>query len=337
MPVRLGDLAEQFGCELIGDPAVSIETVATLANAGPGALSFITSDRYLEHLPATRAGAVVMRADHAQMAPCAVLVDDNPYAMYARMAAVVCPPPSYKPGIHESAVVASTATVAASAHVAANAVIEQGSAVGENSYIGPGVVIGPGCTIGDNSRVLANVTLVREVTSGDRCIFHPGAVIGSDGFGNAMTPEGWIKVPQVGGVKIGSDVEIGAGAAIDCGAIGPTVIGDGARIDNLVHVAHNCRIGDHTAIAAQVGMAGSTKIGKRCSFAGQVGIAGHLEICDDVTVLGKCVVSKSIRKPGVYAGALPSDEHKAWNRRVASFRRLDKLQARVRELEKKSK
>ena len=337
MPVSLGELAERFGCELIGDPDVSITTVGTLGSAGSDALSFLASDAFKEQLPSTKAAAVVLQPDDASGAPCPVLVSDNPYAMYARMASAICPAPIYAPGIHESAVVAASATLAPSAHVAAHAVIEDGVTIGENSYIGPGVVVGTDCTVGNDCRVLANATLVRSVTTGDRCIFHPGCVIGSDGFGNAMTSEGWLKVPQLGGVRIGSDVEIGACTTVDCGAIDDTVICDGVRIDNLVQIAHNVHVGEHTAMAAGVGISGSTRIGKRCMFAGHSGTVGHIEICDDVVLLGKAVATKNITRPGAYAAMLPAEEARTWNRRVASLRRLDKLQNRVSELEKKSK
>lgn len=335
MPIRLGELAAQFDCKLIGDADVLIETVGTIANAQPGALSFISSDAYREQLPLTKAAAVILREEFAPEAPCPALVDANPYAMYARMAAVVCPPPAYPPGVHEAAVVADTVTIGDGVHVAANAVIEEGTVIGRNSYIGPGTVIGPNCNVGDDCRVLANVTLVRDVTVGSRCIFHPGSVIGSDGFGNAMTPEGWVKVPQLGGVTIGSDVEIGANTTIDCGAVEDTVIGNGVRIDNLVQIAHNCQIGDHTAMAAGVGISGSTRIGSRCMFAGHSGTVGHIEVCDDVTLLGQGVLSKDVTEPGVYAGTFVAEKAHTWNRRVASLRRLDKLQNRVRALEKK--
>ena len=337
MAISLGELAEQFGCELIGDPDVPVQRLGTLANAGPDALTFLASDAYRKQLPSTKAAAVILKADDAPECPVAAIGSDDPYATYARMAAAVCPPPAFEPGIHPTAFVDASATVAASAHVAANAVVEANATVGDNVYVGPGVVVGPGCKLGRDTRVLANATLVREVIVGERCILHPGSVVGSDGFGNAMTPEGWVKVPQVGGVRIGDDVEIGANTAIDCGAVGDTVIGNGVRLDNLVHIAHNVRIGDHTAMAACVGISGSVTIGKRCMFAGMSGAAGHLEICDDVVVLGKGVITKNIRKPGAYAGLFPAEEARTWNRRVASLRRLDKLQSRVSELEKKDK
>lgn len=337
MAISLGELAGQFSCELIGDPDVRVERLGTLADAGPDALSFLASEAYRKQLPSTRAAAVILRTDDAADCPVAAIVSDDPYVTYARMAAVVCPPPAYEPGIHASAVVAGSASVAASAHVAANAVVEENAVLADNVYIGPGAVIGPNCNLGRDCRVLANATLVRDVTAGERCIFHSSSVVGSDGFGNAMSPQGWLKVPQVGGVRIGDDVEVGASTAIDCGAVGDTVIGNGVRLDNQVHIAHNVEVGDHTAMAAFVGISGSTKIGKRCMFAGMAGVAGHLEICDDVVILGKGMVSKSIRKPGAYAGKFPVDEVRAWNRRVASVRRLDKLHNRVSELEKKDK
>ena len=337
MPISLGELAERFDCELIGDPDVRIETLGTLANAGSHALSFLASSVYKKQLSSTKAAAVILCVDDAPDAPCAALISDNPYASYARMAAVICPPPAYDPGIHTSAAVASSANVAGSAHIAANAVVEDNAVIGANTYIGPGAVVGPDCVIGDDCRILANVTLVRAVSTGDRCIFHSGSVIGADGFGNAMTSDGWVKVPQIGGVRIGSDVEIGSSTTVDCGAIDDTVIADGVRLDNQIQIAHNVHIGEHTAMATGVAVAGSAHIGKRCMMAGMVGVAGHIEICDDVTVLGKAMVSKSIKEPGAYASMFPIEDVRTWNRRVASFRRLDKLMGRVSELEKKNK
>ena len=337
MPISLGELAERFDCELIGDPDIHIETLGTLANAGSNALSFLASMAYKKQLSSTRAAAVVLRADNAPDAPCAVLISDNPYASYARMAAAVCPPPAYEPGVHASAAVASSADVANSAHIAANAVVEDNAVIGANTYVGPGAVVGPDCVIGNDCRILANVTLVRAVSTGDRCIFHSGSVIGVDGFGNALTSDGWLKVPQVGGVRIGSDVEIGSSTTVDCGAIDDTVIEDGVRLDNQIQIGHNVHLGEHTAIAASAAVAGSTRIGKRCLLAGLAGIAGHIEICDDVTILGKGMVTKNITQPGAYASNFPVEDVRTWNRRVASFRRLDKLLDRVGKLEKMDK
>jgi UDP-3-O-[3-hydroxymyristoyl] glucosamine N-acyltransferase len=335
MPISIGELAIRFGCELIGDPDVEVSGVASLHNATRDSLSFLASDAYKQQLSATKAAAVIVRPADAADVPVAALLHDDPYACYARMAAVVCPPPAYEPGIHASAVVDPTANVAASAHLAPNVFVGEGSTVGENVYIGPGSVVGPGCVVGDGTRLVANVTLARAVSIGKRGILHPGVVLGSDGFGNAMTPEGWVKVPQLGGVRIGDDVEIGANTTVDCGAIEDTVIEDGVRIDNLCMIAHNVHVGAHTAMAAMTGIAGSTTIGKRCLFAGQSGAVGHITICDDVVVGAVSYVSKDVREPGTYLASFPAEPAREWTRNVARFRRIDALQARVKKLEQK--
>ena len=337
MPIKLGELAAKFDCELVGDPDVTIDNVAGLQNAGPGSLSFLSNPKFRKQLAATGAAAVVLRAEDVDDSPTASLVSNNPYADYARMAGVIHPPPSYAAGIDASAVIAPTAEVSPTAHIAANVSIGDRSTIGENVYVGPGTVIGPDCNIANDCRLIANVTLVRDVRLGLRGILHPGAVIGADGFGNAMTPEGWIKVPQLGGVRIGNDVEIGANTTVDCGAIEDTVIEDGVRIDNLCHIGHNVYIGAHTAVAGMSGISGSATVGKRCLLAGQSGIVGHIKVCDDVVVSGKAVISKDVTEPGVYAGTFTAEPAREWNRKVARFRRLDQLIERVRKLEKAGK
>ena len=333
MPISLGELATRFGCELIGDPETVVTGVAPLSSARPDSLSFLASPSYKTQLPATKAAAVVLHADDSSDCPVAALLSENPYATYARMAAAICPEPSFAPGVANSAVVSSSANVADSAHVAANAVIGDRTRLGENVYVGPGTVIGPDCVVGDDCRFISNVTFVKDVRAGARCIFHSGAVIGSDGFGNAMTDEGWVKIPQLGGVQIGSDVEVGANTTIDCGSNGDTVLGNGVRIDNLCQIGHNVKIGDHTAMVALTGIAGSTVVGKRCMFAGAGGAIGHLHICDDVIVLAKSFVSKDIKEAGTYAASFPAEKAKSWARKVARFRRLDNLIERVKKLE----
>jgi len=337
MPIKLGELAAQFDCELVGDPDRIIDNVAGLQNAGPDSLSFLSNPKFRSQLAGTQAAAIVLRAEDVDDSPTASLVSDNPYADYARMAAVIHPPPRYAPGVDASAVVSATAEISPTAHIAANASIGDRSTIGDNVYVGPGSVIGPGCSVGDDCRLIANVTLVRDVTLGLRGMFHPGVVIGADGFGNAMTPDGWVKVPQLGGVRIGNDVEIGANTTVDCGAIEDTVIEDGVRIDNLCHIGHNVHIGAHTAVAGMSGVSGSATIGKRCMLAGQSGIVGHIKICDDVVVSGKAVISKDITEPGVYAGTFTAEPVGEWNRKVARFRRLGQLIERVSKLEKAGK
>ncbi len=335
MPISLGELATRFGCELIGDPDIEVSDVASLPNATGNSLTFLSSAAYKEQLPSTKAAVVVLKPEDAAECPVAALLHDDPYACYARMAAMICPPPRYEPGVHPTAVVDASATVASSAHLAPHVVVGERSVIGENVYVGPGSVIGPDCSIGDDCRLVANVSLARAVTIGKRCIFHPGVVLGSDGFGNAMSPEGWIKVPQLGGVRIGDDVEIGANSTVDCGAIDDTVIEDGVRIDNLCMIAHNVHVGAHTAMAAMTGIAGSTTIGKRCLFAGQGGAAGHITICDDVIIGGKSFASKDITEPGTYLASFPAEPAKDWMKKVGRFRRIAALQDRVSKLEKK--
>ena len=334
MPISLGELAVAVGCELVGDPEIVVTGVASLQNASAQSLTFLSSSAYKSQLPATQAAAVVLRAEDASECPGAAFISDNPYATYARMAALVCAVPPAAAGIHPSAVIAESANIADTAHIAAMVVVGEESSIGENCYVGPGTVVGSNCSIGDDCQLIANVTIVQDVTIGLRGIIQPGVVLGSDGFGNAMTSDGWVKVPQVGGVKIGNDVEIGANTTVDRGAIGDTVIEDGVRIDNLCMVAHNVRIGEHTALAAMTGIAGSAVIGKRCLFAGKSGTVGHITVCDDVIVSAKTFVSKDITEPGTYSAGFPAVSAKSWAKQLARFRRLGVLIERVRKLEK---
>lgn len=337
MAETLGSLASRFGCELRGDPDTVVSRVATLSNADEQSLTFLASPQYRADLESTRAAAVVLRSEDSASVPAALLISNDPYASYARMAAVLHPEPVAPAGVHPSAVVEEGAVLAATASVAANAFVAADAIVGERVSVGPGAFVGPGCRLGEGSRLHANATLVRAVALGERSIVHSGAVLGADGFGNAMTDEGWLKVPQLGGVRIGSDVEIGANTTIDCGAIDDTVIEDGVRIDNLCQIAHNVHVGAHTALAAMVGIAGSTRVGKRCMLAGQAGVVGHITIADDVVVGGQAVVSKDITEPGTYAGSFVAEKARDWTRLVGRVRRLGSLFERVRRLEKGGK
>lgn len=334
MSTSLGELAVRFGIELVGDPSATVSRVATLANADSECLSFFANKAYREQLRQTAAAAVLVRPDDAKDCPVNALLADDPYLTYARIADVLCPFPDPVPGVHASAVVAPSASVSETAEVSAHVVIADDCTIGDQVYIGPGVVIGPRCTVGDRTRLNANVTLVQDVRIGERCIVHSGAVIGADGFGNAMSDGGWVKVPQLGGVRIGNDVEIGANTTVDRGTIDDTIIANGVRLDNLIQIAHNVEIGEHTAMAAFTGISGSTVIGKRCMFGGRAGAVGHVNICDDVVVGGATMISKDIREPGFYTASFPQEKASDWKRMVARFRRLDELVKRVRLLEK---
>ncbi|MDH4046724.1 MAG: UDP-3-O-(3-hydroxymyristoyl)glucosamine N-acyltransferase [Gammaproteobacteria bacterium] len=335
MTISLGELAIQFGCELVGDPSVEVSKASTLGGADAKSISFFSNSAYREQLRNTRAAAVILRAGDAASCPVSALVDPNPYLLYARIASLLHPAPAFQPGIHPGAVVASTSRVSVTAQIAAAVVIGNNCEIGDAAIIGPGCIVGDDCVIGAGSRLVARVTLVQNVNIGARCVIHPGAVIGCDGFGNAMSQDGWVKVPQLGGVVIGDDVEIGANTTVDRGAIEDTVIGNGVRIDNLVQIAHNVRIGEHTAMAAMSGISGSTVIGKRCLFGGQSGTVGHLTICDDVIITGRAMITKDISKPGSYAGSFPAEESSTWKRRVARIRRLDSMAERLSAIEKR--
>ena len=334
MSRSLAELAVRHGLELRGDPDARVARVGTLHGAGPDAVSFLANPRYRKYLATTRAGAVVVEPAFADACPVPVLVAANPYAAYARIAADLHPAPDFTPGISPGAHVAADAEVAADAGVAPGAVIEAGARVGAGAWVGPNCVVGAGAEIGPGSRLVASVTLCHGVRLGARVLVHPGVVIGADGFGIAREPAGWTKVPQVGSVVIGDDVEIGANTTIDRGAIEDTVIEDGVKLDNQIQVGHNVRIGAHTVVAGCAGISGSTTVGRNCMIAGAVGIAGHLEIADGVVITGLSMVSHSIREPGVYSGALPLDEAARWRRNAARFRQLDKLAKRVARLER---
>lgn len=333
MPATLAELAERFGCELHGAPDRAVYRAGSLTAAGPDAISFLASPHYRDRLADTRAGAVVLDARHRAACPVDALVTTNPYAVYARIAAFLHPPPLPEPGVHASAVIGDGVRIPASAQVCAQATIGAGTVLGDGVIVGPGCTIGGKVRIGNGSRLVARVSVLDRVRLGERCLVHPGAVIGSDGYGFAPDHGEWIKVPQLGGVAIGDDVEIGANTTIDRGALEDTVIEDGVKLDNLVQIAHNVHVGAHTMMAATAAVAGSTKIGRRCMLAGGVGVLGHLTICDDVVITVRSLIARSVDTPGTYSGILPAEEAARWRRNAARFRGLDELARRVRALE----
>lgn len=334
MGMRLGVLAVRHGCELRGDPDAVVERVATLAGAGAGALTFLANPHYRAQLATTAATAVVLTADDAAACPVACLVNVNPYLAYARMAAELHPPAPLLAGVAAGALVASMAELGEGCQIEHGATIGRGARIGRRVYIGAGVSVGEDCVIGDDTRIMPNAVVYAGVRIGRRCLLHAGTVIGADGFGIARDVDGsWTKVPQVGGVVIGDDVEIGANTTIDRGAIEDTVIGDGVKLDNQIQIGHNVSIGAHTAIAAQAGVSGSTRIGSRCVIGGACAFAGHITIADDVVLSGGARVTQSIDRPGVYGGVLPADEARRWRKNAVRFGQLDELARRLRQLE----
>jgi len=336
MGLSLGELAGRYGCELHGDPDSVVEHVATLGSAGEDSITFLANPAYRSHLETTRAGGVILAPADLDACKTAALVTPNPYVVYAHIAAELHPAAALLPGIHPAATVAPGANIPGSCEVAAGAVVEADVVVGERVYIGSNSVIGTGACLGDDTRVTAGVIIYPNVRIGRRCIFHGGVVIGSDGFGIAKDESNaWVKVPQVGSVVIGDDVEVGANTTIDRGAIDDTIIGEGVKLDNHIQIAHNVSIGAHTAIAALVGVSGSTTIGARCIIGGHTGFAGHINIVDDVVIMAGTAVMNSIKKPGLYGGvAATADEASRWRKNVARYRHLDEMARRLRKLEK---
>lgn len=329
-----GELAERFGLELRGDATVSVAGVATLTNAGHGQLAFLSNPHYRSQLADSAASIVVLRADAADAAHGTVLVARDPYTAFARIAALFDPQPSYPIGTHPSAVIDPSARISPDAHVGPFVSIGARSVVEAGASIGPGCAIGEDCTVGEGCELIARATLVTRVTLGRRVRIHPGVVLGADGFGLAMDAGHWIKVPQLGGVRIGDDCEIGANTCIDRGAIEDTELAEDVRLDNLIQIGHNVRIGAHTALAGCSAVAGSAKIGRYCLIGGAVGIAGHIEICDKVTVTAMSLVTHSIHEPGEYSSGTALSDNRTWRRNAARFRQLDTLARRIKALEK---
>ncbi|WIM06212.1 MAG: UDP-3-O-(3-hydroxymyristoyl)glucosamine N-acyltransferase [Candidatus Nitricoxidivorans perseverans] len=320
MPVRrLDEIVARFGGDLAGavdGSAVWISGIATLEGAGPEDLSFLTNPKYRGQLAATRAAAVILAPDALPACPVPAIVTANPYLYFARVAGWLHAAPRPDVAIHPSA------SVARSAVIGKNVVIEAHCSIGE------------GAVIGDDSWLHANVSVYAGCRIGARAIIHSGAVIGSDGFGFARESNGsWVKIPQIGRVLVGDDVEIGANTTIDRGALEDTVIEDGVKLDNQIQVAHNVRIGAHTAMAGCVGVAGSAKIGRRCTVGGGAVILGHLTLADDVNVSAGTLVGKSIPTPGTYTGTVPFLEHGEWLKNFARLRHLDAMADKIRALE----
>jgi UDP-3-O-[3-hydroxymyristoyl] glucosamine N-acyltransferase len=318
-PLTLGEIAARLGGRVEGDPQTAIRQVGSLENAQAGEIAFLANPRYKEKLAATRAGAVILSAENEGLSALPRIICENPYAYFARVSQILNPLMRQPPGVHPAATVAPGARLAAGVSV------------------GPGCVIGEGVTVGEGSCLYPNVVIYPHCVLGRRAIVHSGAVVGADGFGIANEAGRWIKIPQIGRVTVGDDVEIGANTTIDRGAIDDTVIEDGVKLDNQIQVGHNVRIGAHTALAGCVAVAGSANIGRRCTIGAAAVILGHLQLADDVHVSAGTVISRSILKPGTYTGMYPFDENASWVKNTAVVRQLATLLDRVRALEAKEK
>lgn len=332
----LTELANRIGADLC-DPGASIDIsdVCALTDANPSAVTYVSSEKYRNELRAAEVGAVILAPALAADAPCPCLLVDNPVLAFARAIELLRPRTPAPAGRHPSAVIAPGAEVHPSASIGALCVIEDGVQIAAGVEIGPHCVIQRDSRIGADTRLVAAVTVCERTIIGKRVLLHPGAVIGREGFGFARDGERWARVPQIGRVRLGDDVEVGTNSAVDRGAIGETVVGDGVKIDNLIQIGHNVEIGDNTAMAACSGISGSTRIGKGCTIAGAVGMAGHLEIGDDVHFTGMAMVTRSFAEPGTYSSGIPAMPSTDWRRSVARFRHLDEMTKRLRRLEEK--
>jgi UDP-3-O-[3-hydroxymyristoyl] glucosamine N-acyltransferase len=335
--VSVAAIRDRIGGELRGDPARPISRLASLESAGPESITFLAGRRFARAARHSRAGAMIVSAALEADVPegAARLVVSDPYVAYAHLSCwfeALLAGPSPAPSIHPGASVDPRARIGPGVDIGPGALIEAGAAIGEGCRIGAGVTVGEGASIGPGSRLHPNVVVYAGVRIGARAVVHAGAVIGADGFGFAPSADGFVKIAQLGSVEIGDDVEIGANTTVDRGALDDTVIGDGCKLDNLVQVGHNVRIGAHTVIAGCVGIAGSAVIGRRCMIGGGVGIAGHIEICDGAVIGGFSLVERSVTEPGFYTGAWPLQGHAQWERTAATLKQLPQLRQRLRAL-----
>lgn len=331
--LSLQQLADLTGSRLHGDAECLIGAIGSLEDAATGELSFLGSNKFRKYLDSTEASAVILQEKDLPRCQVNALVNDNPYLAYAVAATALTAQEPHAAGVHSSSVVSDSARIASSARIEPNCTIGEDVVIGGDVRIGPGCVIGDGCTVGEATRLVANVFLGDGTSLGQRCLVQPGAVIGADGFGFANDQGRWIKVPQLGRVVIGNDVEIGACTTVDRGAVKDTFIDDGVKLDNQIQVAHNVSIGKHSAMAGMSGISGSTKIGAYCTVAGAAVLAGHLEVVDHTHISGLTGVSRSIRKPGVYTSAIPAMPHEQWRKNFARLKQLDDMARRLKALE----
>ncbi len=336
MEFTLEELARQVGGEVSGKPSTVINRVATIKTAGHGQITFLASKSFRKFINSTQASAVILQKDDLTLCQTNAIVVDNPLLAYAQISALLNPRPALKMSIHPTAVIHPDASVDKLVSIGAYTVIEEGAKVAAGCQIGSHCFIGEQVTLGKDVQLHSNVCIQQRCDIGDRTIIHPGAVIGADGFGNANHHGKWVKIPQLGAVTIGMDVEIGANTTVDCGAIENTIIGNGVRLDNLIQIAHNVEIGDHTAIAAMTAVAGSTIIGQYCMIGGTVAISGHISIADRVTLTGRTTVLQSIKESGVYSSCAPLVENSKWHKNYIQMKKIDELAKRVKQLEKLS-
>jgi len=334
----LAELAEHIGAQLQGDADTEINGLHTLQDAKAGQLSFLANPSYQRYLETTEATAVILHPDMAPAFGGNKLVIDDPYLAYAKLSKLFDSAPDGMGGIHPSAVVDESAQLGEGVSIGPNAFVERDVRLGDGVVIGANSCVGAESVIGQRTRLFSNVSVYHGVTIGDDVRLHSGSVIGADGFGNAHeVVDGqfsWVKIHQLGGVRIGNRVEVGACTTIDRGALGDTIIEDGVILDNYVMIGHNVKVGRNTAMAARSGIAGSTEVGERCIIAGGVGIAGHLSIVADTTITAMSIVTKSIKEAGSYSSGTGTQPTASWRKNAVRYSQLDKLVGRLSKLEK---
>ncbi len=337
MQFTLFELAEKTGASLSGSGDIIIDKVADITSGEKGSIVFVSNTKYTKYLESTDAAAVIITEKMRQNCNKPALVTDNPRAVFSRIALLLYPPAGVDPWISPHAVIAEDAEIDPSARIEACVVIQAGVTVGPGTWISPGCVLEKHVSIGANTRLFANVTIGEDCIIGHNNILHSGVVVGADGFGFVWDGDAYVKVPQLGKVRIGNDVEIGANTSIDRGAIGDTIIENGVKIDNQIQLGHNDHVGEHTTISGHTGIAGSVKIGKNCIIGGGVGIGDNLEIADNVILTGRSSVPNSIKEPGIYASVVPIVEAGKWRRILGRIKQLDQLAKRIKALELKNK
>ena len=334
----LSQIVKQLGGTTSGNSAIQVHRVGSLAHAQAGAISFFNDTKYSAQLNNTRASAVILKPEHATLTQLPKIMTDNPYAYFAKVSQLLNPMDIASQGIHASAIIDASAKIPVSCSIGAQAVIEKNVVLGENVTVDAGCVIERNSSIGNNTILESSVTIKHGSQIGTHCHLFSGCVIGNDGFGyaeqdGADSTKSWVKIPQVGRVVIENHVDIGANTTIDRGAIDDTVIEEGVKLDNLIQIAHNCRIGAHTVIAGCTGIAGSAIIGKHCKIGGAAMILGHLSIADNVTISPGSMIMRSIAKQGTYTALMPFQEHEVWLKTAANIRHLNQLTDRIKALE----
>ncbi len=331
--LTLAELADITDGEIIGDPTVTVSAVAPMNTAKEGDITFLSNPKYAKHLGSCQASVIMVKDSHQSLCPKNVLVVNDPYVAFAKVAQALDTTPAPASGIAASAVIADDVVLGTNVSIGANSVIESGVVLGDNVIIGAGCFIGQQAEIGSHTRLWANVSIYHRVIIGSDCLIQSGAVIGSDGFGYANEKGEWIKIPQLGTVRIGNRVEIGASTTIDRGTLDDTVIEDNVILDNQMQIAHNVHIGYGTAMAGGTIIAGSTTIGKYCIIGGASVINGHIEIADGVTITGMAMVMRSLSEKGVYSSGIPLQPNKEWRKTAARVLRIDDMHKRLKAVE----